>query len=50
VCGILGHPGSQSIFYETCRHGILLGKGATPRGQDIQSRGLEVVPTGPARA
>jgi iron(III) transport system substrate-binding protein len=34
---------AQHIFYNVYRHGILLGPGATPRGKEIQSLGLEVV-------
>jgi iron(III) transport system substrate-binding protein len=34
---------AQKIFYDVYRHGIAIGKGATPRGQEIQRLGLEVV-------
>lgn len=45
-------PEAQNIFYNEYRHGIILGKGATPRGQEIQKLGLEVVlePTDIARS
>lgn len=43
---------AQDIFYNVYRHGILLGKDAMPRGQEIQRLGLEVVlePTDIARS